>query len=93
MRVLAFWEAFPATRHSHESVACVSVDPSMKIVRPGYLSSRATSRTGYQIVASMNTRVAAWSLSGSRPDAWKVHSALALPPEHIVTALDTKSGG
>ncbi|KAL1677484.1 RAVE protein 1 C terminal-domain-containing protein [Schizophyllum commune] len=75
VRVLAFWEAFPVTRHSHESVACVSVDPSMKI-----------------IVASMNTRVAAWSLSGSRPDAWKVHSALALPPEHIVTALDTKSG-
>ncbi|KAI5897900.1 uncharacterized protein SCHCODRAFT_02565349 [Schizophyllum commune H4-8] len=75
VRVLAFWEAFPATRHSHESVACVSVDPSMKI-----------------IVASMNTRVAAWSLSGFRPDAWKVHSALALPPEHIVTALDTKSG-
>lgn len=75
VRVLAFWEAFPSTRHSAESVSCVSVDSDMKL-----------------IVASMNTRVAAWSLTGAHQDAWKVHSAFALPPTHAVTALDTKSG-
>ncbi|KAJ6604501.1 RAVE protein 1 C terminal-domain-containing protein [Mycena vulgaris] len=44
------------------------------------------------IVASMQTRVAAWCLSGVQQDAWRLHSSLALPPNHTVTALDSKSG-
>ncbi|KAJ7654974.1 RAVE protein 1 C terminal-domain-containing protein [Mycena polygramma] len=44
------------------------------------------------IVASMQTRIAAWSLSGVQRDAWRLHSSLVLPPNHTVTALDSKSG-
>ncbi|KAJ7706334.1 WD repeat-containing protein [Mycena rosella] len=44
------------------------------------------------IVASMSTRIAAWSLSGVQQDAWRLHSSLTLPPNHTVTALDSKSG-
>ncbi|KAJ7786153.1 RAVE protein 1 C terminal-domain-containing protein [Mycena metata] len=44
------------------------------------------------IVASMQTRIAAWSLSGVQQDAWRLHSSLVLPPNHSVTALDSKSG-
>ncbi|KAJ6574959.1 WD repeat-containing protein [Mycena capillaripes] len=44
------------------------------------------------IVASMQTRIAAWSLSGVQQDAWRLHSSLVLPPNHTVTALDSKSG-
>ncbi|KAJ7492768.1 RAVE protein 1 C terminal-domain-containing protein [Mycena latifolia] len=44
------------------------------------------------IVASMQTRVAAWSLSGVQQDAWRLHSSLTLPPNLTVTALDSKSG-
>ncbi|KAJ7099614.1 RAVE protein 1 C terminal-domain-containing protein [Mycena crocata] len=44
------------------------------------------------IVASMQTRIAAWCLSGVQHDAWRLHSSLVLPPNHTVTALDSKSG-
>ncbi|KAJ7076559.1 RAVE protein 1 C terminal-domain-containing protein [Mycena belliarum] len=44
------------------------------------------------IVASMQTRVAVWSLSGVEQDAWRLHSSLALPPTCTVTALDSRSG-
>ncbi|KAF7339771.1 WD repeat protein [Mycena venus] len=44
------------------------------------------------IVASMQTRIAAWSLSGVQQDAWRLHSSLILPTNHTVTALDSKSG-
>ncbi|KAJ7487439.1 RAVE protein 1 C terminal-domain-containing protein [Mycena galericulata] len=44
------------------------------------------------IVASIQTRVAAWSLSGVQQDAWRLHSSLVLPLHHTVTALDSKSG-
>ncbi|KAJ7169732.1 RAVE protein 1 C terminal-domain-containing protein [Mycena filopes] len=40
------------------------------------------------IVASMQTRIAAWCLSGVQQDAWRLHSSLVLPPNHTVTALD-----
>ncbi|KAF7306783.1 WD repeat protein [Mycena indigotica] len=42
------------------------------------------------IVASMQTRLAAWALSGVQQDTWRLHSSLTLP--HIVTSLDSKSG-
>ena len=45
-----------------------------------------------QIVAAMNTRVAAWALSGVQDNAWRVHSTLVLPEGHTVTALDNKAG-
>ncbi|KAF7339596.1 WD repeat protein [Mycena sanguinolenta] len=44
------------------------------------------------IVASMQTRIAAWCLSGVQQHAWRLHSSLTLPPNHTVTALDSKSG-
>ncbi|KAJ7092570.1 WD repeat-containing protein [Mycena epipterygia] len=44
------------------------------------------------IVASMQTRIAAWSLSGVQQDAWRLHSSLVLPASHAITALDSKSG-
>ncbi|OAX44398.1 hypothetical protein K503DRAFT_383768 [Rhizopogon vinicolor AM-OR11-026] len=44
------------------------------------------------IVASMNTHIAAWSLSGTQNDTWRVHSSLSLPHGDTVTALDCKSG-
>lgn len=40
----------------------------------------------------MQTRIAAWCLSGVQQDAWRLHSSLVLPPNHVVTALDSKSG-
>ncbi|KAF8213200.1 WD repeat-containing protein [Mycena galopus ATCC 62051] len=44
------------------------------------------------IVASMQTRIAAWCLSGVQQHAWRLHSSLVLPPSHTITALDSKSG-
>ncbi|KAJ8594840.1 hypothetical protein M405DRAFT_857819 [Rhizopogon salebrosus TDB-379] len=44
------------------------------------------------IVASMNTHIAAWSLSGIQNDIWRVHSSLSLPHGDTVTALDSRSG-
>ncbi|KAJ6621584.1 RAVE protein 1 C terminal-domain-containing protein [Mycena sp. CBHHK59/15] len=44
------------------------------------------------IVASMQTRIAAWCLSGVQQDAWRLHSSLVLPSNHTVTTLDSKSG-
>src|ERR1700761_628712 len=40
----------------------------------------------------METRIAAWCLSGVQQDAWRLHSSLILPSNHAVTALDSKSG-
>jgi hypothetical protein len=45
-----------------------------------------------QIVATMNTRLAAWCLSGVQQDAWRIHSTLTLPQDHTITAVDCKSG-
>lgn len=33
IRVLAFWEAFPAKIHTSDKVTCISVDSGMKLVR------------------------------------------------------------
>lgn len=33
VRVLAFWEAFPGTKHSQDEISCISVDSGMKLVR------------------------------------------------------------
>lgn len=32
-RALAFWEAFPGTRHLSASLKCLAIDPGMKLVR------------------------------------------------------------
>lgn len=45
-----------------------------------------------QVVAAINTRIAAWSLSGVQQDVWRIHSTLVLPENNIVTALDNKAG-
>ncbi|KIK91309.1 hypothetical protein PAXRUDRAFT_34992 [Paxillus rubicundulus Ve08.2h10] len=44
------------------------------------------------VVASMNTHIAAWSLSGIQSDTWRIHSSLVLPDRDFVTALDCRSG-
>lgn len=33
VRVLAFWEAFPNFKHTHDSITSISVDPGLKLVR------------------------------------------------------------
>ena len=33
VRVLAFWEAFPGTMHTNDSITCISIDSGMKLVR------------------------------------------------------------
>ena len=38
VRSVAFWEAFPAALHGHESIQCLSVDPGMKLVRSARVS-------------------------------------------------------
>ncbi|KAF5384978.1 hypothetical protein D9615_001393 [Tricholomella constricta] len=49
--------------------------------------------SGMKIVfATMNTRIAAWSLSGVQHDTWRIHSTLVLPENHTVTTLDSRSG-
>ncbi|KAF7320375.1 WD repeat protein [Mycena kentingensis (nom. inval.)] len=58
----------------------------------GSISSVAVDSGMKLIVASMQTRVAVWALSGVEDDAWRLHSSLTLPPNHSVTALDCKSG-
>ncbi|KAF9244559.1 RAVE protein 1 C terminal-domain-containing protein [Melanogaster broomeanus] len=45
------------------------------------------------IVASMNSQIAAWSLSGVQSDTWRIHSSLVLPDGDLVTALDCRSAG
>ncbi|EJF67065.1 hypothetical protein DICSQDRAFT_151429 [Dichomitus squalens LYAD-421 SS1] len=75
VRALAFWEVFPSTRHINQSVRCLSVENTMKLV-----------------VASLDHRVVAWSLSGPQNDYWRVHSSLKLPDDQQVTALDCISG-
>ncbi|KAG0704335.1 RAVE protein 1 C terminal-domain-containing protein [Suillus ampliporus] len=44
------------------------------------------------IVASIDTHIAAWSLSGARNDIWRIHSSLSLTDGDPVTALDCRSG-
>ncbi|KAL4070811.1 RAVE protein 1 C terminal-domain-containing protein [Scleroderma citrinum] len=44
------------------------------------------------IVASVGTRIAAWSLSGVQNNTFRVHSSLRLPDDDRVTALDCRSG-
>ncbi|KAF9229125.1 hypothetical protein BS17DRAFT_4921 [Gyrodon lividus] len=44
------------------------------------------------IVASMNSRIAAWSLSGVQSNTWRIHSSLVLPDGDFVTTLDCRSG-
>ncbi|KAG2154690.1 RAVE protein 1 C terminal-domain-containing protein [Suillus clintonianus] len=44
------------------------------------------------IVASMDTHIAAWSLSGIQNDAWRIHSSISLQDGDVVTALDCRSG-
>ncbi|GBE78251.1 hypothetical protein SCP_0111340 [Sparassis crispa] len=75
VRALAFWEAFPGTRHRKDPIQCLTIDPGMKLA-----------------VASMGSRVAAWSHSGVHSDAWRLHSTLLLPEDDPVTAIDCKSG-
>ena len=40
----------------------------------------------------MNTRLAAWSISGTQQDTWRIHSTLVLPDAHVITTLDNKAG-
>lgn len=40
----------------------------------------------------MNTRLAAWSVSGTQQDTWRIHSTLVLPDAHVITTLDNKAG-
>ncbi|CAA7258624.1 unnamed protein product [Cyclocybe aegerita] len=44
------------------------------------------------IVASMKSRICAWSLSGTQQDIWRIHSTLVLQENHEVTTLDNKAG-
>ena len=37
VRVLAFWEAFPGTMHTKDSISCISIDSGMKLVRQPHL--------------------------------------------------------
>ena len=41
VRVLTFWEAFPGTQYTSDTVDCISVDSPMKIVR-------ASAKSGWQ---------------------------------------------
>ncbi|KAG9314237.1 RAVE protein 1 C terminal-domain-containing protein [Chiua virens] len=44
------------------------------------------------IVASIDTHIAAWSMSDVQTDTWRIHSSLVLPDGDLVTALDCRSG-
>ncbi|KAH6916877.1 WD repeat-containing protein [Coprinopsis sp. MPI-PUGE-AT-0042] len=44
------------------------------------------------IVAAMNTRIVAWSLSEVKDDAWRIHSTLVLQGDGEVLSLDNKAG-
>ncbi|PPQ67110.1 hypothetical protein CVT25_005711 [Psilocybe cyanescens] len=44
------------------------------------------------IVASIKSRLAAWSLSDIQEGTWRIHSTLVLPEGHNVTTLDNKAG-
>ncbi|KAJ7071176.1 RAVE protein 1 C terminal-domain-containing protein [Mycena amicta] len=58
----------------------------------GSISAVAVDSGMKLIVASMQTKIATWALSGVQEHAWRLHSTLVLPPNHVVTALDSKSG-
>ncbi|XP_006454653.1 hypothetical protein AGABI2DRAFT_198048 [Agaricus bisporus var. bisporus H97] len=75
VRVLAFWEALPSSKHIRGSISALAVDPGLKLV-----------------VAAINSRIVAWSLSGIQQDTWRVHSTLLLPQNQSITTLDIKSG-
>jgi hypothetical protein len=93
IKVMAFWEAFPGHFGTHEHISSMSVDSGMKLVRlrvlpacSGCLPER------FQVFAAMNSRVAVWAVSGSPSAGWRVHSSLILPPDHVITTLDSRSG-
>ncbi|KAF9029279.1 WD repeat-containing protein [Hymenopellis radicata] len=44
------------------------------------------------IVAAMGNRIASWSLSGVKHDAWHIHSTLVLPSHQVVAAMHNRSG-
>lgn len=44
------------------------------------------------IIAAMNTRIVAWSLSEVKDDAWRIHSTLVLQGDGDVLSLDNKAG-
>ncbi|PCH33750.1 hypothetical protein WOLCODRAFT_129949 [Wolfiporia cocos MD-104 SS10] len=77
LRALAFWEAFPGTRHSNDSIRCLTVDPGMKLVVAA-MSSRVAVWT--------------LSGTQSSQASWRLHSTLVLPPGQDITAIDCKSG-
>jgi hypothetical protein len=91
VRVLAFWEVFPGTRHTNRHLNCISVDDRMKLVRQVFIVRYCRSE-GEQIVASVDNQIAVWCLSGVQNDTWRVHSSLSLPADNVVTTLDCKSG-
>ena len=45
-----------------------------------------------QVVASLDNRVVAWSLSGTQNDYWRVHSSLLLSEDQQISALNCMSG-
>ncbi|KXN83882.1 Regulator of V-ATPase in vacuolar membrane protein 1 [Leucoagaricus sp. SymC.cos] len=44
------------------------------------------------VVVALGSRIAAWSLSGTCHDAWRIHSTLILSPDQPIFTLDSKSG-
>ncbi|RDB29031.1 Regulator of V-ATPase in vacuolar membrane protein 1 [Hypsizygus marmoreus] len=61
-------------------------------IHAGGISCLAVDSGMKLIVAALNTRIAAWSLSGIRKDAWRIHSTLSLPENHNIVTVDSKSG-
>jgi hypothetical protein len=60
--------------------------------RPSLISLFCKVFTPSQVVAAINSRIVAWSLSGVKHDTWRVHSTLLLPPSQAIASLDIKSG-
>ncbi|EIN14095.1 WD repeat-containing protein [Punctularia strigosozonata HHB-11173 SS5] len=77
IRVLAFWEAFPGTRHSKASITSISVDAAMKLI-----VAVMQSRVAVWSLSSVNAE------SGT----WRLHSSLALPEGQDVHSVHCQSG-
>lgn len=95
VRVLTFQEVFPGFQSLDERVSCIAVDPAMKIVRQLVAVSFPeipSDHLSVQIVASINTHIAAWSMSDVQTNTWRIHSSLVLLDGDVVTALDCRSG-
>lgn len=58
LRALAFWEVFPSTRHISQSVQCLTVENSMKLVRVGSAFERGIRLTS---VRSSHPWAIVWS--------------------------------